>query len=45
MRPKDEFNLIAKVHVPYKHPFSCILDGIQCSTKCIIGKENLMFFK
>ena len=41
VKPKDEFGLSVKVYFPFKTPFSCILDGLQCSTKCTLGKKNI----
>jgi formylmethanofuran dehydrogenase subunit E len=33
--------LQATVKVPMSTPFSCVLDGIQASTKCTIGNQRL----
>jgi formylmethanofuran dehydrogenase subunit E len=33
--------LQATVKVPLSTPFSCVLDGIQASTKCTIGNQRL----
>lgn len=41
VKPKDEFGLNVKVYIPFKTPFSCILDGLQCSTKCTLGKKSI----
>lgn len=41
LRPRDEFDLSTTVYIPLKTPFSCILDGIQCATKCTLGKWNI----
>ena len=40
-KPKDEFSLSVKAYIPFKRPYSCILDGLQCSTKCTLGKGNI----
>jgi len=41
LAPRDEFDLLTEVFIPLKTPYSCILDGIQCSTKCTLGKWNI----
>ncbi len=41
LRPETEFDLETEVHIPFKTPFSCILDGLQCATKCTLGKKNI----
>ena len=41
LKPETEFDLEADVYIPFKTPFSCILDGLQCSTKCTWGKRNI----
>jgi len=41
LEPIDEFDLFISVAIPLKTPYSCILDGIQCSTKCTLGKWNI----
>ena len=40
-KPKDEFGLSAKVYIPFERPYSCMLDGLQCSTKCTLGKKSI----
>jgi len=37
----NDKELEALVMVPLKTPFSCIIDGIQCSTGCTLGKLNI----
>ena len=37
----DSRELEALVMVPLKTPFSCIIDGVQCSTGCTLGKLNI----
>jgi formylmethanofuran dehydrogenase subunit E len=34
-------NMKALVEVPLRTPFSCILDGIQSTTRCTIGNQKL----
>ncbi|HIQ02822.1 MAG TPA: hypothetical protein EYH40_00200 [Desulfurococcales archaeon] len=41
LNPSNEFDLQAKVTLPLKTPYTCIVDGIQCSTKCTLGKLNI----
>lgn len=41
LNPSNEFDLQAKITLPLKTPYTCIVDGIQCSTKCTIGKLNI----
>lgn len=38
---KDPFNMRAEVFCPPKPPHSCIVDGIQFSTGCTMGKGNI----
>jgi len=33
----------AAVNLPFLTPYSCILDGIQATTKCTIGNQKLKF--
>lgn len=41
LKPESEFDMRTEVYVPLRTPFSCILDGIQCATKCTLGKFNI----
>ncbi|RLE57417.1 MAG: hypothetical protein DRJ40_03685 [Thermoprotei archaeon] len=41
LKPETEHDLEAVVKVPLRTPYTCILDGIQCSTKCTLGKGNI----
>jgi formylmethanofuran dehydrogenase subunit E len=41
LKPKGIDDLKAIVRVPLKTPFSCIIDGVQCSSKCTTGKLNI----
>lgn len=36
-----DVQLFAAVTLEYKVPFSCMLDGVQMSTKCTIGNKRL----
>jgi len=38
---KDPFKMQAEVFCPSKPPRSCIVDGIQFSTGCTMGKGNI----
>lgn len=38
---KDPFKMRAEVFCPPKPPHSCILDGVQFSTGCTMGKGNI----
>lgn len=39
LKPKNE--LRATVKVPLSTPFSCVIDGIQTTTKCTVGNQKL----
>ena len=41
LKPKDEHDLHAEVTLPLKTPYTCVVDGIQCSTRCTLGKLNI----
>ncbi len=41
LNPIDELDIETKAYIPFEPPFSCILDGLQCSTKCTLGKKNI----
>jgi len=38
---RNPFDLTCTVKIPLRKPFSCVLDGIQCSCGCTLGKLNL----
>jgi len=38
---KDPFRVVANVSCPPKPPHSCIIDGVQFSTGCTMGKNNI----
>jgi len=37
----EENKLLATAKIPFLTPFSCVLDGIQATTKCTIGNQKL----
>ncbi|RLG39889.1 MAG: formylmethanofuran dehydrogenase [Thermoproteota archaeon] len=41
LKPEGIHDLRAIVNVPLKTPFSCIIDGVQCSSGCTLGKLNI----
>ncbi len=41
LKPKTEFDLEAVLGMPLKTPYTCIVDGFQCATKCTVGKGNI----
>ena len=42
LKPNIEENkLQATAKIPFLTPFSCVLDGIQATTKCTIGNQKL----
>ncbi len=41
LKPKSEFDLHAEVILPLRRPYTCVVDGVQCSTKCTLGKLNI----
>ncbi len=41
LKPKDELSMEAVVECPWRRPFTCFVDGVQCSTKCTLGKGNI----
>ncbi len=45
LKPVNEHDLIAEVELPMEIPYTCILDGIQCSSKCTLGKMNITAIK
>lgn len=36
-----QFSLRASLKVPLRTPFSCIIDGVQSTTKCTVGNQRL----
>ncbi len=41
LRPESCFRLEAHVYCPDSPPPSCVIDGIQLSTGCTMGKRNI----
>ena len=41
LKPSNEHELKATVRCPLKTPYTCFIDGIQCSSKCTLGKGNI----
>ena len=41
LKPKNEFEFKAMIKCPLKTPFSCAIDGLQCSSSCTFGKGNI----
>jgi len=41
LKPETEFDLETEAYIPYKTPYSCVLAGLQCATKCTWGKGNI----
>ncbi|HDI86552.1 MAG TPA: hypothetical protein ENF83_04020 [Candidatus Korarchaeota archaeon] len=39
--PQSEFDLTVRVELPLRRPETCFLDGIQCSSRCTLGKLNI----
>ena len=39
----ENSSLKVSVKVPLSPPFSCVIDGIQASTKCTVGNQKLSF--
>ena len=38
---RTHFGMKAEVHCPARPPISCIIDGVQLSTGCTMGKANI----
>lgn len=41
LKPEDERSLTALLELPFKTPYTCVIDGVQCSSGCTLGKGNL----
>jgi len=41
LEPETCFQLTADVHCPESPPPSCVIDGIQLSSGCTMGKKNI----
>ncbi|MFX1449200.1 MAG: formylmethanofuran dehydrogenase subunit E family protein [Promethearchaeota archaeon] len=45
LKPKDIHSLKAIVKTKLTTPYSCIIDGIQVSSLCTLGKNNIRVFE
>ena len=43
LKPDEMLDLVCVVETPGSKPYSCVTDGVQCSTPCTLGKGNLHF--
>lgn len=41
LQPENCFKLQTEVHCPARPPVSCIIDGLQLSTGCTMGKKSI----
>jgi formylmethanofuran dehydrogenase subunit E len=41
LKPKHMKEMQCSIEIVGRTPYTCIIDGIQCSTYCTIGKGNL----
>ncbi|HDM91987.1 MAG TPA: hypothetical protein ENG69_01170 [Candidatus Korarchaeota archaeon] len=41
LKPETELDLRATVRVPLRRPYTCFVDGVQCSSRCTMGKLNI----
>ncbi len=41
LRPEKMLDLVCVVETPGSKPYTCVIDGAQCSTPCTLGKGNL----
>jgi formylmethanofuran dehydrogenase subunit E len=41
LQPESCFKLQTEVHCPARPPVSCVIDGIQLSTGCTMGKKSI----
>lgn len=41
LKPEHIKDIVCSISIIKKTPYSCIIDGIQCSTCCTTGKGNL----
>lgn len=41
LKPEHIKDIVCSITIMKKTPYSCIIDGIQCSTCCTTGKGNL----
>ena len=41
LKPETEIDLEARVRVRPQRPYTCFVDGVQCSSRCTLGKLNI----
>jgi len=41
LKPVSEHDLYCIVYVPLNTPYTCIIDGVQGSASCTLGKRNI----
>ena len=41
LKPQKMMDIKCSVKTIEKNPYTCIIDGIQCSTHCTVGKRNI----
>ncbi len=41
LSPTTEHDLEAEIEVFPSTPYTCVVDGVQCSTRCTLGKGNI----
>lgn len=41
LKPEKLLNIECVIKTVVKKPYTCVIDGIQCSTHCTLGKGNL----
>ncbi len=41
LQPENCFKLQTEVHCPARPPVSCVIDGLQLSTGCTMGKKSI----
>ncbi|OYT61727.1 MAG: formylmethanofuran dehydrogenase [Thermofilum sp. ex4484_15] len=42
LKPADEKDLKCLIKCPMELPYTCVIDGVQVSSKCTLGKLNLI---
>jgi len=45
LKPKSIIDIECFLQIPETTPYTCIIDGIQCSTYCTYGKGNIKIIK
>ncbi|MBN1756015.1 formylmethanofuran dehydrogenase subunit E family protein [bacterium] len=41
LKPEGFKGLNCRVNLPLQTPYTCVVDGIQCSSSCTLGKVNI----